>query len=90
MPRQNDRMSGQSTSPDDPAVGFVAIDYSATDQVLQVYGRGIHCNVAGTLVVVGTDGSSASLVMNAGMTYPYAIKQITRTGSSNFVGYVLL
>lgn len=58
-----------------PAYNAVAITASATAFNLT---RGIHCNEAGTIVVdFGGGATSISLVVAAGVTYPYRIVKVT-------------
>lgn len=89
----NSRMSGASkASASDPGTGAIAIDYSAADQVLTTPGRGLHINADGTLVLILIDDAHAGLpyVVKAGVTYPFAVKTIVRTGSSGATGNILL
>lgn len=87
---QNERMAASRWSPDDPAVGGVAIDYSGGNQVLATTGRGIYIGTAGHLAVVMHDGSAVTFSnLTAGTVYPFAVKQITQAGSTA-AGVVLL
>ena len=89
----NNRMQITRPEASDPAVGAILIDYSVGNQVLGLgvtqTARGIHCNTAGNLAVVMQDGSVATFALTAGVTYPYAIRQVTQTGSTA-AGVVLL
>jgi hypothetical protein len=81
-------------TPDAPAIGAVAINYTA-DQDLQILGRrvrGIYISVAGTLKVDFVDGTSTGVTLAnlaAGVVYPFCITKIYQTGSSTAAGVVL-
>jgi hypothetical protein len=86
----NERMAAAKSSPNDPYVGAVAIDYSGGNQVLAVTGRGILLTTGGTLSVVMQDGSAAVLTLSANVDYRLAIREIKQSGSATAAGFVLL
>lgn len=77
----------------DPAVkGGAALTLS--DSATFTATRGIHVNVGGTAVVVFADDASTptttSLVLTAGLTYPYSIVALYSTGTDVGVSVVPL
>ena len=50
--------------------------------------KGIHCNTAGTVVVVMSDGTSRTLKVSAGTLEIDGIKTIKSTGNGTTVGAV--
>lgn len=72
-------------SPDEPAIGGVAINYSGGNQDLStVKARGVYIGTAGALKVDMADGSTGLTFssMSAGQIYPLKITKIYQTGST--------
>ena len=67
----------------DPAMGGVAIDYAAADQVLTVPGRALYISGLGNLVVETVGGDTLTFTgLLAGLIYPIAVRKIIKAGSS--------
>jgi hypothetical protein len=75
----------QPLSPDEPAIGAVAISYGSGDQDLSTYRvRGVYIGTAGNLKVDMADGTTAVTFSNlaAGAIYPLKVTKVYQTGSS--------
>jgi hypothetical protein len=60
---------------------WVSITPSDTVNILETP-RAIHCDVAGTAVLVGSDDVAVPFALNAGTTYPYQPKRINSTSTT--------
>jgi hypothetical protein len=73
-------------SPDyqcDPPVGAIAIDYSSTDQDIQVPARGVYISTTGALKVDMADGTTVTFSsLAAGIQHAMYITKIYKTGST--------
>lgn len=85
----NKKIEASPQRASDPYVGAVAINYSS-DQTFTQNPRGIYLSTGGTLKVDFIDGTTVSLILVAGVIYPFCISKIYSTGSSGAVGFVLL
>ncbi len=86
----NQRMAQDST-PDDPYVGAVAVDYSGGDQTLTTTARGVYVGGAGNLRVDLIDGSTVTFTALAvGNVYRFAVRKIYQTGSTATLCVALL
>ncbi len=82
MATQNTRTASGST-PDDPYVGGVVVNYSGGDQLFATTTRGVFVGGAGALKVDFIDGTTITLTgLTAGSVYRLAIKKIYQTGST--------
>ena len=78
-----DTLPLKGVGPSDPAVGGVAIDYAAADQLFTRPVRALYIATAGTLKVDLVDGSTVTFAsMTAGVIYPLRITKIYQTGST--------
>lgn len=84
----------QPLSPEAPAIGCKAINYSSDQDLNDRRVRGLYISTAGTLKVDFVDGTTASTGVTlsglvAGAVYPFCITKIYTTGSSGAAGVVL-
>lgn len=85
-----DTMALKGVGANDPAVGGIAIDYAAADQLFTRPVRALYIATAGTLKVDLVDGSTLTFAsLAAGTIYPLRVVKIWMTGSSSAAGLAL-
>ena len=57
------------------------VDISSVDYTPEKPFKGIHCNVAGVIVLTGSNGNTETFTLAAGMSYPYGGSTVVKTGS---------